>query len=178
MTVDTQITADELLRMPDDGWKYELVQGELRKMSPAGVEHGDISLAIAASLRAYARQHRLGNVYPSDTGFVLSRNPDTVRAPDAAFVRAERVIRTQKYFEGAPDLAFEVISPNDLYEEVAEKTREYLRAGTRVVVVVNPRTRDVLIHRSTGVETVHDVLAIEDVVPGWRLPLSELFGDA
>jgi Uma2 family endonuclease len=178
MTVDTQITADELLQMPDDGWKYELVQGELRKMSPAGAEHGDIAAEIVMSLRAYAKEHRLGKVYPSDTGFVLTRDPDTVRAPDAAFVRAERVVRTTKYFEGAPDAAFEVISPSDIYTEVDEKIVEYLRAGTRIVVVVNPRTRAVLIHRKTGVEIVQDVLTIEDVVPGWRLPLSDLFGDA
>ncbi|HYI08939.1 MAG TPA: Uma2 family endonuclease [Thermoanaerobaculia bacterium] len=175
MTVDTQITADELLRMPDDGWRYELVQGELRKLSPAGEEHGDIAIEIATSLRHYVKHHRLGKAYGPDVGFRIARDPDTVRSPDAAFVSAERVVRTPKYFEGPPDVAFEVISPSDSYSDVEEKTLDYLRAGTRVVVVVNPRTRVVRLHRRDGVETVNDVLEIEDVIPGWRLPLAELF---
>lgn len=170
-------TADELLRMPDDGFRYELVQGELIRMSPAGTEHGQIGLNIAVHLATYVRAHRLGMTLSSDTGFILARNPDTVRAPDLAFVRAERVVKTTHYFPGPPDLAVEVISPTDLYSEVDAKTREYLEAGTRAVVIVNPRTRTVRVHRHSGVTEVTSVLEVDDVVPGWKMSIEELFAE-
>jgi Uma2 family endonuclease len=175
MTVTTFMTADELLRLPDDGWRYELVQGELRKMSPSGAEHGVIATQIIVSLGAYVKAHSLGRVYASETGFRISRQPDTVRAPDAAFVRAERVVATRSFFEGPPDLAFEVISPGDTYSEVEEKTLGWLRAGVRVVVIVDPRTSTVRIHRTSGATTVADFIDIDDLIPGWKLPLSEVF---
>lgn len=174
MTVSTLMTADELLALPDDGWKYELVRGELRKMSPAGTEHGGIAAEIIGSLISYVKQHKLGKVY-SEIGFRLERDPDTVRAADAAFVRADRVVRTRKYFEGPPDAAFEVISPNDLYTEVDEKTLEWLNAGCLVIIVVNPRTKSATIYRKSGGVTVTDAIEIDDVIPGWKLPLAEIF---
>jgi Uma2 family endonuclease len=179
MTVDTRVfTADELLRLPDDGCRYELVEGELKKMSPAGGKHGRISMRIALRLGAYVEQHQLGVVYSSDTGFILSRSPDTVRAPDVAFDRMERAVDTDGYLPGAPDLAIEVLSPSDLYSEVVQKTTQYLRAGTRAVVV-DPWKRVVQVHRSSGTETitttVADVLEVDDVVPGWRLPLDDIY---
>jgi Uma2 family endonuclease len=177
MTVATKLmTADELFRMPDDDFRYELVRGELKKMSPAGVHHGDISLEIAWSLRSYMRERKLGKAYGSNVGFILFRNPDTVREPDASFVRAERVVRTEKYFPGAPDLAVEVMSPNDTWPEVLEKKDEYLQAGTQAVIIVDPPRKHVEIHRPSGVTKVDDVLAVDDVVPGWQLPLADLFG--
>lgn len=178
MTADvTVMTAQDLLRTPDDGMRHELVNGELITMSPAGEEHGDISLTIGAALRQYVRERRLGKVYGADTGFVLSRDPDTVRAPDASFVRAERVRRRKDYIAGAPDLAIEVISPNDAYAEVDEKVREYLRAGTQMVIVVNPRYQTATVHTPSGAKnlSIDDTLDGGDVVPGWRLPLREIF---
>lgn len=180
MTVDTRpFTADELLRLPDDGFRYELVEGELRKMSPAGGKHGRIALRIALRLATHVEQHQLGIVYSSDTGFILSRSPDTVRAPDVAFDRAERAVDTAGYLPGPPDLAIEVLSPSDLYSEVVQKTSEYLQAGTRAVVVVDPWKRVVRIHRPAGAETitttVTDVLAVDDVVPGWKMSLDDIF---
>jgi len=119
MTVDTRFfTADELLRLPDDGYRYELVRGELRKMSPAGSRHGVVAAAIIGSLAPFVREHSLGKVFTSETGFLIQRDPDTVRAPDCAFVQTERFIDTPGYFPGAPDLAVEVISPGDSYSEV------------------------------------------------------------
>jgi Uma2 family endonuclease len=179
MTVDTRLfTADELLEMPDDGFRYELVEGELQKMSPAGTDHGRIGAIIGAHLLTFVRERRLGTVYSADTGFLLTRDPDTVRAPDAAFVRTERVVRTPRYFPGAPDLAIEVLSPNDSYREVELKTREYLRFGARAVVIVEPDTRTVRVFRQgQPIQDVTDVLTIEEVVPGWTLPLSEIFED-
>ncbi|HEY0371905.1 MAG TPA: Uma2 family endonuclease [Thermoanaerobaculia bacterium] len=180
MTVDTRLfTADELLRLPDDGYRYELVEGELLRMSPAGGKHGRISHRISQRLGVYVEQHQLGIVYSSETGFLLTTSPDTVRAPDVAFDLRERAVDTDGYLPGAPDLAVEVLSPSDLYSEVVQKTNQYLRAGTRAVIVVDPWKRVVQVHRLSGTETVTttvtDTLSVDDVVPGWKLTLDDLF---
>ena len=175
MTVGTLMTADELLRLPDDGWRYELVRGELRKMSPSGARHARVAAQIVGSLVAHMKQRPLGAVYSSEAGFRISRQPDTVRAPDAAFVRAERVVDTAGFFDGPPDAAFEVISPGDTYSEIEEKTRDWLRAGVKVVVVVDPRTKSVRVHRADGATNVEDVVEVDDVIAGWQLPLTDLF---
>ncbi len=175
MTVGTLMTADELLRLPDDGWRYELVRGELRKMSPTGESHGHVAAEVLLSLGTYIKQRRLGRTYTAETGFRISRTPDTVRAPDVAFVRAERVVPSRKFIEGPPDIAVEVTSPSDTYSEIEEKTLDWLRAGARAVIIIDPGTKTVRVHRSTGVITVADVIEIDDVIPGWRLPLAEIF---
>lgn len=176
MTTATKLmTADELLRMPDDGYRYELVRGELKKMSPAGWNHQRIIMRISRHLANYVADHKLGEVVPSETSFLLGRNPDSVRCPDVAFVRAERVIDTDLYFPGAPDLAVEVMSPNDTYPKVLAKKDEYLRSGVRAVVIVT-RRKSVEIHRLSGVTQAEDVLAVDEVVPGWQMPLSEILG--
>jgi Uma2 family endonuclease len=169
------MTADELLQLPDDGLRHELVRGELRTMSPSGAEHGSVAAEIIASLAAHVKAHKLGKVYASECGFRIERNPDTVRAPDAAFVRQERVVRTPRFFDGPPDVAFEVISPNDGYSEIEEKTLDWLRSGVKVVVIVDPRTRSARVHRPRGTESVSEVIEIDDVIPGWRLPLRDIF---
>jgi Uma2 family endonuclease len=175
MTVTSLMTADELLNRPDDGYRYELVRGELRKMSPSGLDHGIVGARIIGSLIAHAESTGSGVVTNSDAGFRIGRNPDTVLAPDAAFISNERLVRTTKFSDGPPDVAFEVVSPSDRYSEVGEKIQEWLRAGTQVVVVVDPRTRSVQIYRAGGAETVTDTIVIDDILPGWRMPLSKLF---
>jgi Uma2 family endonuclease len=175
VTTGTLMTADELFHLPDDGWRYELVRGELRKMSPAGADHGSVGAEIIASLVAHVKKHRLGKVYNSDTGFRISRDPDTIRAPDAAFVRAARAVATHRFFEGPPDVAFEVVSPNDRYTEIEEKTRDWLRAGVLAVVIVDPGAKSARVERRGGGAPVAEVIEIEDVLPGWKLPLAELF---
>jgi len=175
MTVVTMLTADELLRLPADGWRYELVRGELRKMSPSGARHGRVAAEIVGSLIAHMKRNRTGAVYSSETGFRIARQPDTVRAPDAAFVRSERITDTAGFFEGSPDAAFEVTSPGDTYSEIEEKTLDWLRAGVKAVVIVDPRTKTVRVHRANGATSVEDVIEIDDVIPGWRLPLAEIF---
>jgi len=174
MTVTSLMTADELYQLPNDE-RYELVRGELRRMSPTGLQHGDIAAIITASLVDHVRKHRLGKVYVADVGFRIERNPDTVRGPDIAFVRSERVVKSDKFFEGAPDLAIEVVSPSDTYTEVEEKTADWLRGGTRAVVIVDPKRRTVRIHGASETVNVADAIAVDDIVPGWRLPLSEIF---
>ena len=175
------MTADQLAALPDDGQRHELVAGELRTMPPSGAEHGGIAMDVGASLAQHVRAHGLGRVFAAETGFLLTTNPDTVRAPDAAFVRRERaeaVGNVTGYWPGAPDLAVEIISPNDLYTEVEEKVATWLAHGARMVIVVNPRHRTVAVHRSpTDVRhlTIGDTLDAEDVLAGWTVPVWELF---
>lgn len=182
MTTTTRpMTAEELLNMPDDGFRYELIKGELRKMAPAGYEHGRIAASIAIRLGAYAKESGLGEVCIAETGFRLESDPDHVRAPDAAFVRRERAEAargTPGFFPGPPDVAVEVISPSDSYTEVEEKVADWLGAGTLAVIVVDPRRRTVRVHRSPTIAvalTETDVLAVEDVLPGWGMPVREIF---
>ena len=173
MTVVHQlITADELLRMPDNGFRYELVQGALRRMSPAGFRHGRLIMNIAASLDHHVRAHMLGVVCAAETGFLLATNPDTVRAADVAFIRRDRLdpaVEPEGYWPGAPDLVVDVVSPNDLSTEVDAKVTDWLDAGARMVVVVNPRMRSVTVYRSRAQIAVlreQDMLDGSDVVPG------------
>lgn len=175
MAVGTLMTAEELLRLPDDGWRYELVRGELKKMSPSGSRHGRVAAQIVGSLTPHVKKNKLGAVYTADAGFRIARNPDTVRAPDAAFVRTQRAVDAPGYFEGPPDVAFEVVSPNDSYTEVNEKTVEWLRAGVRVVVIVDPRTRNINVHRADGARHTADGIEIDDVIPGWKMSSAEVF---
>ncbi|HYU18816.1 MAG TPA: Uma2 family endonuclease [Chloroflexota bacterium] len=182
MAVERKLmTAEELLRLPDDGLGHELVRGELRTMPPTSWEHGGATSVFDASLGHYVRTHQLGQVVTGEPGFLLTTNPDTVRAPDVAFVRRERLLAAgpvRGYWPGPPDLVVEVISPHDLYTEVDEKVAEWLEQGARLVFVVNPRRRAVAIHRPgqpVRILTGDDVLDGEDVIPGWTLPIRDLF---
>ena len=127
------------------------------------------------------KAHDLGIVYAAETGFRLATDPDTVRAPDVAFVSRERVEavgEVEGYWPEAPDLAVEVISPNDSYVEVEEKILDWLEAGTKMVLAVNPRRRAVTLYRSQSDITIltgTDVLDGGDVVPGFQLTLREIF---
>ena len=127
------------------------------------------------------RDHNLGVVYAAETGFKLASDPDTVRAPDVAFIRRDRVEEVgdiEGFWPGAPDLAVEVISPSDTYADVQEKVFDWLEAGTRMVILVMPRKRIVTIYRSMTdmiMLTEHDTLDGGDVVPGWKIPVRELF---
>jgi Uma2 family endonuclease len=173
------VTADELERMPEDGSRRELVRGELRRMSPAGARHGRIALRVGQPLCRHVDHERLGVAFGAETGFRLS--DDTVRAPDAAFVFADRsdAANAVGFFPGAPDLAVEVTSPHDSYSAVQDKVLDWLDAGTRLVLVVDPERCAVTVHRARDdvrVLTDDDVIDGADVVPGWRLPLPELFG--
>ena len=181
MTTQVQTTADELLRLPRGRNRYELIRGELRTMAPAGYEHGKLAMDFATRLNVYVKANKLSTVTAAGTGFKLTTDPDTVRAPDAAFVSQKRlgeVGPVQGYWPGAPDLAVEVVSPNDLYTEVSDKVAEWLGAGSSMVVVVNPRRQQVFVHAPNAnvkVLGVDDTLEGGEVVPGWQLPIKELF---
>jgi Uma2 family endonuclease len=180
-TTERLLTADELLDLPDDGQRHELIAGELRTMALRGGQHGWVTMRLSAPLYQHVTTHGLGWIFTAETGFVLRTQPDTVRAPDVAFVRQERVQEVGEvtgYWPGAPDLAAEVISPNDRYGAVDEKVAAWLESGTRLVLVVNPRRRTVAVHRPGApprMLTENDTLDGEDVVPGWALPVRALF---
>ena len=175
------MTAEELAQLPDDGWRYELVRGVLHRMAPAGDEHGAVAMRLGWRLAQYVETNELGVVYAAETGFRLGSNPDTVRAADASFVRQEQIAAVglgPGFRIGAPDLAVEVVSPGDRTDEVKEKVHEWLDAGTRMVIIIEPRKQLVTVYRSPTenvVLTINDELTGGDVVPGWAMPVSALF---
>lgn len=181
MTTTKTTTAAELLRMADDGWRYELISGELRRMAPAGMEHGEIGMNVGVPLANWVLPRGLGRVYNADTGFFLSHDPETVVAPDAAFVRADRLpprSARKGYSVVVPDLAVEVVSPHDSQTDVAEKVALYLASGVPLLWVAYPRRRVVRVHRP-GRDPLdlaeNETLDGEDVLPGFRLPVADVF---
>jgi Uma2 family endonuclease len=176
---DRLMTADELSSLPDDHMRHELVRGELRTMSPPNEEHTWLSAKLVISLGGHVVAHGLGRVY-TDLGCKLESAPDTVRAPDVAFIRQARISATPQpaYWPGAPDLVVEVISPNDRYSEVDEKVDLWLAHGAQMVLVLNPRWRTVLVHRPGQPPRLlaeGETLDGADVVPGWRLAIRDIF---
>ncbi len=176
------MTAEELFDLPDDDYKYELVEGELIRMAPTGGEHGVLTVRVAYVLHAYVQENDLGIVSGAETGFILQRGPDIVRAPDAAFIAKARIPETgipKTYWPFAPDLAVEVTSPSDRFSAVQTKIAEYFSAGTRLAWVVEPATRTVYVYRSAHDVRVlgeEDELSGEDVLPGFRYAVRRLFG--
>jgi len=176
------VTADDLLRMPSDV-RCELVEGEIFEMTPTGRPHGRIASRFHGRLEQYLREHEyaFGETYIAEFGFKVGMNPDTVLVPDVAFVtamREEEAGDDEGFFPGAPDLALEVISPTDRYSEVAAKVQKYLSAGARMVVVVDPPKRTMIVHQSHADVLIlkeGDVFDGGDVVPGWRLQVRDLF---
>lgn len=177
------MTAEELLKLPRGEFRYELIEGELITMSPAGHNHGKLAMRIGAALNRYVEENKLGEVYAAETGFKVKSKPDTVRAPDAAFVTQERVDAVtdeRGYFPGAPDLAVEVISPDDAADEVEAKVEMWLNSGAQLVWVVYPKLRAVTVHRSR-----HDIKRLvagdtldgEDVIKGFQYALADLFAE-
>ena len=174
-------TADELLSMPDDGFRYELIEGGLIKMTPAGFEHGIITQNLSELLSQFVKKHGLGLVPTAETGFLISRDPDTVRAPDVAFVRKNQLERCglpASYFPEAPALVVEVVSPDDTAEKVDAKIRNWLSAGSELAWVVYPGGRTVTVYRSLDeirVLTEQDQLDGENVVPGFQCRVADIF---
>lgn len=182
MSTVALVTADELLAMPMGmGKRYELVLGELRVMSPGGWRHGAVIGELHSLLGSYIRTNRLGRVFGAETGFLLSRDPDTVRAPDLAFISKEHLPSTdptEAFWPGAPDVAVEVLSPGDRTGEVDEKIDAWLNAGCRVVWIVNPELETVTIYRSrTDVKVVvsGEALSGDPEVHGFSCLVDELF---
>lgn len=180
-TTSAPMTATELLNLPQDGVRYELVKGELLQMSPAGSRHGRIANMMTFLLTQFVRQHKLGVVYAAETGFKLQENPDTVRAADAAFVTQKRIPsegEPEGYWAIAPDLVVEVVSPSDSALLVQAKVTDWLEAGCRLVWVVYPDTRTVTEYRSlkeVQVLTADQSLAGGEALPGFSCAIAEIF---
>jgi Uma2 family endonuclease len=173
------LTAEEALEQAGAG-RWELVRGELRDMPPAGGEHGIRAMRLGTRLTVYVEAHDLGAVLAAETGFLIARDPDTVRGPDAAFISKEKVPAQwpSGWLTIVPDLIVEVVSPRDRVGEVEDKIAEWLGFGVRLVWVVYPGSRTFQIHRPDQrprVLSEADTLDGGEIVPGFTLPLSDLF---
>lgn len=182
MSTTTVVTADELLALPTGmGKRYELVAGELRTMSPSGWRHGQIVANVSDLLGVFIRQKKLGRWFGAETGFLLKRDPDTVRAPDFAFIANSRLPKSapaEAFWPGAPDLAVEVLSPGDTAGEVAEKIEEWLASDCIAVWIVDPKLHTITIYRSATdvqIKAAGETLVGDPVVPGFSCVVDELF---
>jgi Uma2 family endonuclease len=174
------MTAEDLLALPDDDKQYELVEGVLIEMSPSGRPHSRDGLRIATKLLNFVELHDLGEAYGADAGFILRRNPDTVRGPDAALVRKNRLVELddEGFLPLAPDLAVEVVSPSNTVNEMSRKVREYLDAGSAMVWVVEPVRRQVTVYTPDNMARIHrdgDTLTGGDIIPGFELDVTYIF---
>ena len=175
------MSAGELWRMPHRGRRLELIRGELRAAEPTGSRHGRVAMRIAIHLGNHVHAGRLGVVFAAETGYWIERDPDTVRAPDVAFVsraRFEAVGDTAAFWPGPPDLAVEVLSPEDRPGAVREKVADWLRAGCEMVLVVDPERRSVVVYGPARAPVRLGSAAVidgEHVVPGWRMPVAAAF---
>ncbi|MBI4478327.1 MAG: Uma2 family endonuclease [Acidobacteria bacterium] len=175
------VTADELFRMPDNGDGYELVEGRLIPVSRPGARHSVIAMRLGGELYQFVKAHRLGTVFAQDAGFKLASDPDTVRGPDVSFVRVERLSPgdvPRSYWSGAPDLAVEIRSPNDRRGKIDRKLHDYLRAGVRMIWFIEPDRRTVTVYRPDADPVTlpaDEEVDGGDVVPGFRLRISDLF---
>lgn len=175
-------TADQLLALQDPGWRHELWSGDLRRMRFADAEHGCVAARIGSAIGGHVCDMHLGRTFATGTGFAIARDPDTVLAPDVAFVRTDRLPPkgSPGFFPGAPDLAVEVLSPDDTRRKVAIKVAAWLEHGTREVWVVDPKRRTLTVHTADSAPiTLHHDATLHDsaVLPGFTLALAELFDD-
>lgn len=177
----SQVWTDaEFMALADDGQGYELVNGEVVAMGNSGMEHGYLACLLVAELMAFVRQHRLGVVCDSSTAFTLKNG--NKRSPDIAFIAAERLKGLRRpvrgFWEGAPDLVVEILSPGNTVEEMHTKIVEYFANGTRLLWKIDPHERCVLVYHRVEPDqllTMGDQLTGEDVVPGFEMAIADLF---
>ena len=174
-------SAEQLFQAPDSGNRLELVRGVLIVMSPAGSEHGWIAARILTRLANHVEANGLGRVYAAETGFLIEVNPDTVRAPDAAFVSQERIDKappSPSYLQVAPDLVVEVVSPSDPSTDVEAKAEQWLEAGSRIVLVADPINQTLRVYKSKAqIEVLHsgEEFSSGDVCGDWKISVNEIF---
>lgn len=184
MTIATENhiwTDEEFMALPE-GERYELVNGELIDMGNSGMEHGSFGAFLAGSIELYVRPHKLGATCDSSTAFTMKSG--NKRSPGVSFVAKERLQGLKRlpqgFFQGAPDLAVEVISPSHTYEEIHAKVVEYFDSSARLVWVIHPDEQWVMVYRSPQPDRllkVTDTLDGEEVIPGFALPISEFFAE-
>ncbi len=173
-------TVEELLNAPSDLGPCELVRGELIMMSPGKGRHGVVSARILGELIAFVRENALGEVLDSSAGYVLARDPDTVREPDVSFLSTERFKGQDldAFLEGAPDLAVEVLSPSNTAAEMRAKMDDYFGAGCQIVWIVDPLRKSIVVHRpdgSSAILTEEDTLTEGELLPGFSVVIREVF---
>jgi Uma2 family endonuclease len=174
------VTAEELEKFPDDDFRYELVEGRVIRVSPTGAIHGWLVLHFASLLIQHVDARRLGFVL-TEVGFRLSSSPDTVRAPDLAFIRRERLPEgglPRGFWKGPPDLAVEVLSPDDGPSDIHAKVADYLERGVPLVVIIDPDEHVVIVHRRSAPPITlgtADLLDLDDVVQGFRCNVRDIF---
>ena len=163
--------------------RFELSEGMLIEMTPAGVQHGKYALKFGRRIGDFVEANHLGETTAAETGYVLFKNPagkDTVRAPDVGFISAARIPKNglpDGYFPGAPDLAVEVISPNDEADDVQLRVTQFLKYGTRMVVLVYPKSQTVVVHTPMGSHTlgINDIFEGGDILPEFKLAVQDIF---
>ena len=179
-TMTSRWTAEEVGRLVGLG-PSELVRGELRTVNPTKPRHGRIASRLNIRLGQFAEEHGLGETWIAEAGFRVEQEPDTIQAPDVAFVSTEHLPPDEAlddWFPTGPDMAVEVVAPTDVWIAVEEKVLEYLRAGSRLVWVVDPQTRTVHVYRPDGSAQIlgcEETLTGEDVLPGFSVPVADLF---
>ncbi|MCY3021695.1 MAG: Uma2 family endonuclease [Planctomycetota bacterium] len=180
--VDRLVTGAELLAHPEWG-RCELVRGKVVPLSPPKPPHGILTAALAIAIGTFVKQRKLGKVLAGDPGLYTTRDPDSVRGPDVCFISNERLQEARKakgYWEVPPELCVEVVSPGDEWSEVMAKVEEYLAAGVTLVWVVDPQRRKAHVFRSdrpAKALAAANALDGEDVLPGFAVPLAELFAE-
>ena len=180
MTTQTKlITADELLMMPEDGYRYELIRGVLIRKMPPGRRHGNVAACTTAEFINYVRTNDYGEV-SAEIGYRLESDPDTVRAPNVVYISAETLpldVKVRGFYEVIPDLVVEVVSPGDGPSYVADRVAMWLSHGVRLVWVVYPVARTVAAHTAAGptlIYTEDDELDGGDVLPEFTCPVREI----
>jgi Uma2 family endonuclease len=175
------VTAVDFYNLPNHGGRNELVRGEVIAMSPAGARHGKIAMRLGRHVANFVEKQALGEVYAAETGFTIFESPDTVRAPDVAFVAKARIPEGGEpagFWAIVPDLVAEVISPFDKASDVQDKVKDYLTAGVRLIWLVDPQSQTVTAYASAEqvkLLLAEDTLDGGNVLPGFTLPLSVLF---
>ncbi len=181
MAVTGRMAAEALAALPADGYQYDLIDGDLHRMSAPEAEHSEVAGEFFRRIANHVVERGLGRVYAAETGFLLGRDPDTVLAPDVAFVRAERLpppAERRGYLPLAPDLVVEIVSPSDRTGEIQQKVDRYLDAGVRLVWTVDPDARTVAVYRPGHPPLVRhqgDTVDGEDVLPDLHLPVADFF---
>lgn len=180
ITIDKFQTTEDLLKLSGKG-RYELLKGVIYKLSPAGEKHGIIAMNISYIIGKFVKEHKLGIVTAAETGYKLSSNPDTVRAPDLAFKSNATLSEggiTDSYSTVMPDLTIEVNSPGDRHGQIVKKVREWLDAGVKQVWVIDPEDNNVTIYYNTSsvkILDINDEIIEEDLLPGFKCNVREIF---
>ena len=175
------ITAEDLFEMSSRVDRSELIEGELIHMSPASFEHGSVTMRLSWRIAQFVDEHDLGEVLAAETGFILHRDPDTVRAPDIAFVtkgRIRKVGTVRAFWPGCPDIVVEVVSPSDTYSAVEAKALAWIDGGCQVVWVVDPKQKNVTEYRSSTEIRIlkgNDRLTAPSLLNDWSVEVEKLF---